>query len=34
MKKIHDVEFEDKDEVCEETVKELTNGRGEDEEDE
>lgn len=34
MKKFHDVEFEDDDEVCEQTAFELSNNKGEDEDDE
>lgn len=34
MKNINGIEFEDNEEACEETTKELTNGRGEDEDDE
>lgn len=34
MKKIHDVEFEDDEEVCEQTFFELSNNKGEDDDDE
>lgn len=34
MKKIHDVEFENDEEVCEQTFFELSNNRGEDEDNE
>ena len=33
-KKIHDVEFKDDEEVCEQTFVELSNNKGEDEDDE
>lgn len=34
MKKIHDVVFQDDEEVCEQTFFELSNNKGEDEDDE
>lgn len=34
MKKIHDVEFQDDEEVCEQTFFELSNGKEEGEDDE
>ena len=34
MKKIHDIEIEDDEEVCEQTFFELSNNKGEDEDDE
>lgn len=33
MKKIHDVDFEDDEEVCEQTFFELSDNKGDDEED-